>query len=105
MVVTRSWVESANDPRTDFPLENLPFGIFRRSGGFACPGVAIGDQILDLHATVANGLLDTLDPNISRCCESTSLNALMALGRDAVSMLRASLTDLLSNRSSRARVE
>ena len=105
MAVTRSWIESANDPRTDFPIENLPFGIFRRSGGFACPGVAIGDQILDLYAAVANGLLDTLDPEISRCCESTSLNALMALGRDAVSTLRARLTDLLSNRSSRARVE
>jgi len=103
--VTRSWIESANDPRTDFPIENLPFGIFRRSGGFACPGVAIGDQVLDLHATAANGLLDTLDPEISRCCESTSLNALMALGRDTVSMLRARLTELLSNRSSRARVE
>jgi len=105
MVVTRSWVESANDPRTDFPLENLPFGVFRRSGGFVCPGVAIGDQILDLHATVANGLLDTLDPEISRCCESSSLNALMALGRDAVSKLRARLMDLLSNRNARSRVE
>src|SRR5271165_4461811 len=105
MAVTRSWIESANDPRTDFPIENLPFGIFRRSGGFACPGVAIGDQVLDLHATAANGLLDTLDPEVSRCCESTSLNGLMALGRDTVSMLRARLTELLSNRSSRARVE
>src|SRR5277367_3021941 len=105
MVVTRSWVESANISQSDFPLENLPFGVFRRSSGFVCPSVAIGDQILDLHATVANGLLDTLDPEISRCCESSSLNALMALGREAVSALRPRLMDLLSNRTARNRVE
>jgi len=103
--VTRSWVESANNSRTDFPLENLPFGVFRRSGGLACPGVAIGDQILDLQATVANGWLDTLDLEIRRSCESSSLNGMMALGREAVSTLRARLMDLLSNRGARARVE
>jgi fumarylacetoacetase len=105
MAVTRSWVESANDSRTDFPLENLPFGVFRRSCGFVTSGVAIGDQILDLRATVANGSLDTLDPQISRSCENDSLNALMALGREAVDALRPRLMDLLSDRSFRARVE
>jgi len=100
-----SWVESANDPRTDFPLENLPFGVFRRSGGLACPCVAIGDKILDLHETVANGLLDILDPEIARCCESDSLNGLMSLGPEAVSTLRVHLMDLLSNRIARARVQ
>src|SRR5277367_2429501 len=105
MVVTRSWVESANISQSDFPLENLPFGVFRRSSGFVCPSVAIGDQILDLPATVANGLLDTLDPELSRCCESSSLNALMALGREAGSALRPRLMDLLSNRTARNRVE
>lgn len=103
--MTRSWVEGANNLQTDFPLENLPFGVFRRSGGLACTGVAIGDQILDLHAVAANGLLDTLDPEISRCCESSWLNALMALGREAVSTLRAHLMDLLSDSGGRARVE
>jgi fumarylacetoacetase len=45
----RSWVESANEPGTDFPIQNLPYGIFRRSGE-AAPraGVAIGEYILDL---------------------------------------------------------
>jgi fumarylacetoacetase len=105
MAVTRSWIESANHPQTDFPLENLPFGIFRRSEGSVSVGVAIGDQILDLRATVANGLLDTLDVEISRCCKSDSLNALMALGREAVSMLRTRLIDILSDRSARGRVE
>ena len=48
----RSWVESANDPSSDFPIQNLPFGIFRRKGSREKPrgGIAIGDQILDLAA-------------------------------------------------------
>jgi fumarylacetoacetase len=55
---TQSWVESANAPDTDFPIQNLPLGRFRRS--VAEPwqvGVAIGDQVLDLHAA---GLIDHL---------------------------------------------
>jgi fumarylacetoacetase len=55
----QSWVDSANDPLTDFPIQNLPFGRFRRSTeqGFAI-GVAIGDQVLDLRRA---GLIDTDD--------------------------------------------
>ena len=47
-----SWVESANDPASDFPLQNLPFGRFRRAGDARFRlGVAIGDQVVDLaHA-------------------------------------------------------
>jgi len=45
----QSWVESANDPDSDFPVQNLPFGRFRREGESDwCIGVAIGDQVLDL---------------------------------------------------------
>ncbi len=45
----RSWVESANDPLTDFPIQNLPFGRFRTHGSEPWRiGVAIGDQVLDL---------------------------------------------------------
>src|SRR6476660_3534994 len=48
----KSWVESANDPASDFPIQNLPFGVFRRKGTKENPrgGVAIGDQVLDLAA-------------------------------------------------------
>ena len=46
----RSWLESANDPGTDFPIQNLPFGRFRRADDMAWRiGVAIGDQVLDLR--------------------------------------------------------
>jgi len=48
----KSWVESADDPAGDFPIQNLPFGVFRRKGSKEAPrgGVAIGDQVLDLEA-------------------------------------------------------
>ena len=52
----RSWVDSANDPEGDFPLENLPFGVFRRDGP-ASIAVAIGDRVLDLRASARLGLL------------------------------------------------
>ncbi|MGE0132195.1 MAG: fumarylacetoacetase [Blastocatellales bacterium] len=55
----RSWVESANDPNTDFPIQNLPFGLFDRldSGVRRRIGVAIGDQVLDLYECCEAGLL------------------------------------------------
>ncbi len=56
--MSESWVESANDPACDFPLENLPFGMFE-SAGNARLGVAIGDQILD--ATAAFGIASMKD--------------------------------------------
>ena len=52
----RSWVESANRPDGDFPIQNLPFGVFRRGGGEPQGGVAIGDSIFDLKAGLAAGL-------------------------------------------------
>ncbi len=53
---TLSWVESANAPDTDFPIQNLPFGRFRHNALEPWQiGVAIGDRVLDLHAT---GLID-----------------------------------------------
>ena len=47
---SQSWVESANIADSDFPIQNLPFGVFRRRDADAVPrvGVAIGDRILDL---------------------------------------------------------
>ena len=49
-----SWVASANDGRTDFPIQNLPFAVFRRQGSQEAwrGGVAIGDQIVDMAAAV-----------------------------------------------------
>lgn len=104
MDVTRSWIESANDPQTDFPLENLPFGIFRRADGAACIGVAVGDRIVDLRAAADAGLFAGLDDEIAQSSRQDSLNAWMGLGGDAVSTLRGRLMEALSGQSPRARV-
>jgi fumarylacetoacetase len=80
----RSWVESANDPASDFPIQNLPFGIFRKNKTDEKPrgGVAIGDQILDLAAVgVKTG---------------PTLNVLAAAGRLTWKALRKLLSSALS---------
>jgi fumarylacetoacetase len=100
-----SWVEAANDPRGDFPLENLPMGVFRRDGsGRPAIGVAIGDSVLDLRACVHVGLLEGLAATVEACL-SDSLNALMGLGRAHWRPLRRRLTDLLGDRQYREMVE
>jgi len=94
----RSWVESAHDPASDFPIQNLPFGIFRRAASDEAPrvGVAIGDQVLDLAACLDAGLLeDVADGPLSAACRAPSLNALMALGRAPASALRVAVSRVL----------
>jgi len=99
----QSWVESANDPQCDFPIQNLPFGVFRRRGTKEPPriGVAIGDQILDLAACAANGSLAGLGEATARVCQEPALNGLMALGQSAASDLRRMLHGVLAEGSER----
>ena len=91
----RSWVETANDPLTDFPLENLPFGVFRGAGGHGRIGVAIGDRILNLPACDETGLFESLPVDLRRALRAPALNDLMALGREGIRALRPMLTELL----------
>ena len=91
----KSWVESANESETDFPLQNLPLGVFRYREQ-ARIGVAIGDQILDLRACGQAGLLTELPPAAITACSQESLNGLMALGPVIWSALRMRLTALLA---------
>ena len=97
-----SWVESANDRACDFPIQNLPLGVFRRVGSTRLPaiGVAIGDQVLDLRACFDLGLLDELDPATRLACTGWSLNRLMAAGRASLRALRRKLSELLRSDSS-----
>jgi len=91
----RSFVESANAPGADFPIQNLPFGVFRPvPGEQPRVGVAIGDQILDLAASAA--AFDGLAAEAARAGASPHLNALMALGPQAWSALRLALSRSLS---------
>ncbi|MEP6618369.1 MAG: fumarylacetoacetase [bacterium] len=92
-----SWVQSAMAPSTDFPIQNLPLGIFRAIGRGARPGMAIGDQILDLVAAATEGLLtDTLARVIERCAAEGVLNALFASGREVQRALRSRASHLLA---------
>lgn len=93
----RSWVTSANEPDTDFPIQNLPFGVFQRPGQTHNPGigVAIGNQILDLALCYQAGLLSNLPEAVQRACCAPTLNPLMALGSGTSAMLRDVLHQLL----------
>ena len=92
-----SWVASAQG-NTDFPIQNLPFGVFRRAGGQepAAVGVAIGDQILDVGAALQLTSWTGIARRAAEACRSTSLNPLMGLGREASSALRREISALLA---------
>jgi len=91
----RSWLASANDAACDFPIQNLPFGIFS-DGGDPSPraGVAIGDAIVDLAALAEAGHLgsSTIDARLFR---HPTLNDFIALGRDAWRSVRIALSQVL----------
>jgi fumarylacetoacetase len=89
-----SWVQSAEAKDADFPIQNLPLGLFRAGGRSPRPGIAIGDQILDLTA-----LGDLLDESsaavVARCAQSESLNPLLAAGAEPITRLRSAVSRLL----------
>jgi fumarylacetoacetase len=93
----RSWVDSANAPDTDFPIQNLPFAVFRRRGADEAwrGGVAIGDRIVDLAPAVRAGVCAGAASQAARAACGDSLNALMALGPAAWSALRLALSRAL----------
>ena len=99
-----SWVASANNPATDFPLENLPFGVFHHAHSTRI-GIAIGDQILDLHACATHGLLKPIGSEMVDACTAKALNRLMSLGPLAASAVRREVTVLLADKQARSRVE
>lgn len=94
----RSWVEHANG-HSDFPLQNLPLGIFSRPGEARRCGVAIGDAILDLEAVLAAGLFDGAAKAAVEATRGGALNAFFALGRNARVALRERLQVLLGEHS------
>ena len=96
-----SWVESANVAGADFPIQNLPFGIFRRHGDDEPfrGGVAIGDQILDMAACAHAGIFDGL--GAAAAAAEPTLNAYMALGPKHWSALRLEISRLLRKGSGR----
>lgn len=93
MTLKRSWVESANAAQTDFPLNNLPCGVFSRPGQDARCCMAIGDRILDLGGLEGSGLLRLPDGPL---LDHPFWNAVMAAGPEVWTDLRRQVTDLLA---------
>ena len=96
-----SWVHSANRAGGDFPLQNLPFGIFRRAGGRESlrGGVAIGDEILDLGALAAARPFEGAAAQALAEAAAPTLNSLMSAGHGSAAALRAALSQALERAS------
>jgi len=92
-----SWVASANAADGDFPIQNLPFGVFRRAGSREPfrGGVAIGTEILDLGALAAMLPFGGLAAEALAAAAQPALNALMGAGPAASSALRQALSAAL----------
>jgi len=97
----KSWVASAQG-HPDFPIQNLPYGIFAGPGQDRRAGVAIGDLILDLRGVVEAGLLDS---TVAVTLLGETLNTLLALPLELRRNLRARLSELLANECFRAQLE
>jgi fumarylacetoacetase len=93
----RSWLASAQAPGGDFPIQNLPFAVFRRRGSAEAfrGGVALGDRIVDLGALAASGVLEGEARQAAHAGGQSKLNALMARGPAAWSALRLALSRAL----------
>src|SRR5271168_294306 len=96
----QSWVETANG-HADFPLQNLPLGVFSPPGNTvpdarARGGIAIGDKIFDIKAAFAAGLLSGEAETAAKAASGGTLNPLMALGSAPRRALRRQVFDLLA---------
>ena len=104
MVIQKSMLITANDPKlsswvevdqdSDFPIQNLPFGIFSKDNTSPRVGVAIGNQILDLKSLFEFGYLDSLGFSIQDF-DNNYLNQLMLHGKQATRALRNRISNLL----------
>ena len=92
------WVESANVPGCDFPIQNLPFCVFSEFDSEAIPrgGIAIGDQILDLAVCAEANLFGGRAADAVFAAAQSTLNELMSMDAEYVSALRAEVSALLS---------
>src|SRR5215211_622373 len=89
----RSWVESANEPDSDFPIQNLPFGVYTPTGVESPSiGIAIGDQIVDVGACFELGLVS--NSAASQACLGSWLNNLMSLDPVEVDSFRGEVSAL-----------
>ena len=88
----KSWVPVS--PDSDFPIQNLPYGVFKTASGNARIGVAIGEYILDLQAVAKSGLLDTVSFDKNTLSKDT-LNQFITLGKQVTNAVRERVSVLL----------
>ncbi len=98
-----SWIESANKPNAEFPIQNLPFGVYKKKFGGVVShvGIAIGDQILGITEARNEGLFTGIAEEAAEACSDGTLNRFMGQGRLHWSELRKRLSILLSDESER----
>ena len=92
-----SWLASANQSDCDFPVQNLPYAVFRRKNSTENfrGGVAIGDQVLDLAAVYKSGIFSGKVQSALEACRDSSLNRFMAMGFEYWTALRLQLSKAL----------
>jgi len=91
----RSWVPSANRPETNFPIQNLPLGVFAPEAGPPRGGIAIGDMILDIGAALDRGWFSGEAAEAAEAARGPALNDLLAQGNRAARALRRQAAALL----------
>ncbi|MDF2436938.1 MAG: fumarylacetoacetase [Bacteroidota bacterium] len=96
----KSWIEV--DPNSDFPIQNLPFGIFKTQSSSPRVGVAIGDNVLDLAIMNKLGFFDKLRIDNS-VFTNQYLNDFIALGKQTTNAVRERISQLLSADNSELR--
>ena len=93
-----SWVEVGKD--SDFPIQNLPFGVFKTNNAGPRVCTRIGDYIVDLFTLSNVGLLEGLDIKKSVFLNKT-INKLISLGKEKTSQMRERLSDILNKEPNR----
>lgn len=89
-----SWIDVGKE--SDFPIQNIPFGIFKTPGGHARAASRIGDTVIDLHALAKYGFLDKMDIDPGIFGQET-LNDFMALGKPVSRALRLRLAEIFKD--------
>lgn len=90
---SKSWITV--DEQSDFPIQNLPFGIFETQSRDARAGIAVGDYIVDLAMLHEQGFLNMFDGPMSKYFHQPYLNDLIGLGKKVTNQIREKVGDLL----------
>lgn len=91
----KSWIEVNND--SDFPIQNIPFGIFSPKGKSPRPATIIGDTVIDLSVLAEEGFFDDFINEEYDAFFASSLNDLISLGKEFTSKLRKKISDLFNS--------